>query len=263
MALSFKSTSESLCASIPCSKHCENVPSHAQPFFYARIAALPTAAQCLMLTRSAIAALLFASLAGAVCNAQTTAGIVGASPTSGYTLRSGDIVRLRIWREPDLSGDFPVDELGRVNLPLVGTYPVADETRESLHQKLVAAYRASVQNLSMDVIFLRRIPVIGAVRTPGLYPIDPTMTVADAVALAGGSMLSADRTSVALLRGGRVHEKNVNPAVTVSSLLMLPGDQLYVPPASGLFDRNPWMASTIIQSIVTITVAAITIAATK
>src|SRR5882762_9736702 len=106
-----------------------------------------------------------------------------------YTLRPGDIVRLRIWREPDLSGDFPVDEFGRVNLPLVGTYPVESETRESLEKKLNAAYRGSVQNLSMDVIIFRRIPVVGAVRTPGLYPVEATMTVADAIALAGGSTL--------------------------------------------------------------------------
>src|SRR5690349_18744064 len=89
-------------------------------------------------------------------DAQTTASSVSNGdgtplPAAAYTLRPGDIVRLRIWREPDLSGDFPVDEFGRVNLPLVGTYNVVNETRESLQAKLVAAYKASVQNLSMDV----------------------------------------------------------------------------------------------------------------
>jgi protein involved in polysaccharide export with SLBB domain len=178
-----------------------------------------------------------------------------------YTLRPGDIVRLRVWREPDLSGDFPVDELGRVNFPLVGTYPVTNETRESLHQKLVAAFRTSLQNLSMDVIFLRRIPVVGAVRTPGLYPVEPTMTVADAVALAGGSILDAEQTSIDLLRSGKVIQKNVDPALPVSELATNPGDQLYIPPRSGYFDRNPWALSTIIQSAVYVAVAIITISA--
>ena len=183
-----------------------------------------------------------------------------ATHSRGYVLRPGDIVRLRIWREPDLSGDFPVDELGRVNLPLVGTYPVQNETMESLHQKLVAAYKTSVQNLSMDVIFLRRVPVVGAVRTPGLYPIEPTMTVADAVAMAGGSILDADHTRIALMRGGRVLEESVDPSRPVSDLLTRPGDQLYVPPASGFFARNPWFAGTLIQAAVTIAVAIVTIA---
>jgi protein involved in polysaccharide export with SLBB domain len=211
------------------------------------------------LIQLAIATLCFAAGTPSFSIAQSSPdGGLGA-PGAGYTLRPGDIVRLRIWREPDLSGDFPVDEMGRVNLPLVGTYPVANETRESLHQKLVSAYRTSVQNLSMDVIFLRRIPVVGAVRTPGLYPIEPTMTVADALALAGGSTLDADQTSITLMRGGRVQEKDINPARSVSELLTLPGDQLYVPPSSGFFTRNPWVAGTIIQAIVTIGVAIVTI----
>jgi protein involved in polysaccharide export with SLBB domain len=191
--------------------------------------------------------------------AQTAASNSPALAPHPYTLRAGDIVRLRIWREPDLSGDFPVDEFGRVNLPLVGTYRVANETRESLHEKLVAAFRASVQNLSMDVIFLRRIPVTGAVRTPGLYPVDPTMTVADAVALAGGSTREAERTTIALMRSGKVIRKELDPATPVSLLETNPGDQLYVPPATGYFERNPWALTTIVQSAVTLAVAILTI----
>lgn len=185
------------------------------------------------------------------------------STVARYILRPGDIVRLRIWREPDLSGDFPVDEFGRVNLPLVGTYPVADETRESLEKKLVAAYSGSVQNLSMDVIFFRRIPVVGAVRTPGLYPVEPTMTVADAIALAGGSVLDADRTTITLMRSGKVIQKNVDPALPVSQLVTKPGDQLYIPPLSAFFDRNPWAIGMIIQSALTVALAIVTIYATR
>jgi polysaccharide export outer membrane protein len=195
--------------------------------------------------------------------AQAGAGIQETVTTSGeptrYTLRPGDIVRLRIWREPDLSGDFPVDEFGRVNLPLVGTYPVASETHESLEKKLNAAYRGSVQNLSMDVIIFRRIPVVGAVRTPGLYPVEATMTVADAVALAGGSTLDADRTTITLMRSGKIIQKNVDPAMAVSQLAMNRGDQIYIPPQTGFFDRNPWALGTIVQSSVAITIAIITL----
>ena len=152
-----------------------------------------------------------------------------------------------------------MDEFGRVNLPLVGTYPVASETRESLEKKLVVAYRGSVQNLSMDVIFFRRIPVVGAVRTPGLYPVEATMTVADAIALAGGSILDADRTKIMLMRSGKIIQKNVDPAMPVSQLVTNPGDQLYIPPLTGYFDRNPWVVGTIVQSAVTITIAIITL----
>jgi len=83
------------------------------------------------------------------------------------------------------------------------------------------------------------------------------MTVGDAIALAGGSTLDADRTTVTLMRNGRAHIKNVELAALVNTLVTQPGDQLYVPPASGFFSRNPWVAATIIQSIVTIGAAII------
>ena len=46
------------------------------------------------------------------------------SDTSGGTLKPGDVVRLKIWREPDLSGDFVVDEHGGVVVPKLGRVPV-------------------------------------------------------------------------------------------------------------------------------------------
>ena len=181
---------------------------------------------------------------------RSTASIV--QPAS-YTLRPGDVIRLRIWREPDLSGDFPVDEYGRVNLPLVGTYPVAGESRQSLQEKLVAAYRTSIQNLSMDVIFIRRVPVVGAVRTPGLYPIDATMTVSDALAAAGGFVADVRQFRVQLLRSGAVVIDNVDPAVLVSQLPIARGDQLYVPPQrEEFFTRNPWVIGTALQTVLAV-----------
>jgi protein involved in polysaccharide export with SLBB domain len=182
-----------------------------------------------------------------------------ASALPTYTLRPGDVIRLRIWREPDLSGDFPIDEYGRVNLPLIGTYPVTRETRESLHQKLVSAFGKSVENLSMDVIFIRRVPVIGAVRTPGLYPIDPTMTVGDAVALAGGSTVEANKSKILLMRSGKTVIGDVDPALLVSQLPIQRGDQLYIPPQDGFFTRNPWVIGTAIQSFVALAAAIVTV----
>jgi polysaccharide export outer membrane protein len=185
--------------------------------------------------------------------------VVSATRAPSYSLRPGDAIRLRIWREPDLSGEFPVDEYGRVNFPLIGTYPVADETRESLHQKLVGAFAKSVENLSMDVIFIRRVPVVGAVRSPGLFAIDPTMTVGDAVALAGGATVDLTRAKILLMRSGKAVISDVDPALLVSSLPIERGDQLYIPPQDGFFVRNPWVIGTVIQSLVTLTAAILTI----
>jgi polysaccharide export outer membrane protein len=182
-----------------------------------------------------------------------------ASPTRAYTLRPGDVIKLRIWREPDLSGEFPVDEFGRVNFPLVGAFSVENESRESLLKKLVTAYTKSVENLSMDVVFIRRVPVVGGVRTPGLYPVDPTMTVGDAIALAGGPTVQASHATIFLMRSGREIMKDVDPALLVSQLPMARGDQLYIPPDDGFFQRNPWVIGTVVQSVVALTAAILTV----
>ena len=48
-----------------------------------------------------------------------------AATSEKFSIEAGDVVRVRIWREPGLDGDFQVDEQGRLTLPLLGTRAVA------------------------------------------------------------------------------------------------------------------------------------------
>ncbi|HEY0305297.1 MAG TPA: polysaccharide biosynthesis/export family protein, partial [Longimicrobiales bacterium] len=54
--------------------------------------------------------------------------------------RPGDVVRLRVWREPDLTGDFVVEETGLVVLPRLGPVDATAETAESLRKRVSAAF---------------------------------------------------------------------------------------------------------------------------
>ena len=72
--------------------------------------------------------------------------------------------------------------------------------------KVVQAYRVYLVNPSIDIVVLRRVNILGAVRNPGLYPVDATMTIADVLAVAGGTTPVGDADQVELVRGGeRVH----------------------------------------------------------
>lgn len=176
-------------------------------------------------------------------------------PASGAgALRPGDIVRLEIWREPTLSGKFQVDQTGTVVLPKIGAVEVAGVAPRALEEQIIRSFRRYLRNPSITVTFLRRVNVLGAVRAPGLYPVDPTMTIADVLALAGGTLPYGDPDEVRLLRDGQVLQTDITQRTRVDELPIRSGDQLYVPERSW-FSRNTGIVATAISSTVSLVIA--------
>ena len=157
---------------------------------------------------------------------------------SALALRPGDVIRLRIWREPDLSGDFPVDESGTVVLPKLGPRRVISEHPDSLKTWVVRSYAQVLKNPSIEVLLIRRIQVLGAVKNPGLYPVEPTMTVADAIALAGGITPQGKSNQVELRRQGEKVPGQLAGRLLIGDSPIRSGDQIYVPERSWI-SRNP------------------------
>ena len=117
--------------------------------------------------------------------------------------RPGDKVRLRIYREPDLSGEFTVPEDGSVDFPKIGPVPVDRISTDSLRALLIAEYSHSLRDPAIEVTVLRRVNVTGAVRNPGFYYADPTVTVKGALALAGGVTPEGNKNKLELQRGNQ------------------------------------------------------------
>lgn len=153
------------------------------------------------------------------------------------TVRPGDVVRLRIWQEPDLSGDFAVHENGGVVLPKLGPVEAAGLTDQALRERVVAGFGEYLAHNSIDVVVLRRIQVLGAVRNPGLYPVDGTMSIADVLAVAGGTAGDGRPDRVQLLRDGRRMDVRLSGSQRVADTPIRSGDQLFVP-QRGWADRN-------------------------
>lgn len=174
--------------------------------------------------------------------------------TASVSLHPGDIIRLRIWREPDLSGDFAVDEMGIVTFPKLGPMRVVRESSESLKSRLVAGYQEFLRNPSVDVILLKRVNVLGAVRNPGLYPVDPTMTIADAVALAGGATPDGNRRRIELLRGGAQLDVRLTDQTRIADLPLRSGDQIFVPERSWIA-RNPGVVAASLSAATSLIIA--------
>jgi protein involved in polysaccharide export with SLBB domain len=169
-------------------------------------------------------------------------GILGAQPPGSSRpvpdepsfLRPGDAVRVRIWREPDLSGDFEINESGTVVLPRIGPVLVTGISSDSVRAQLFERFRVLLSHNSIEIALLRRVQILGAVRNPGLYPLDPTMTIGDAVAVAGGATTAGSQKQVQLVRRGERLARKLSYHTRVSDSPIRSGDQIFVPERSWL-----------------------------
>jgi len=143
-------------------------------------------------------------------------------------LLPGDAVRVQVWREADLSGTFTVDDRGVITLPLLGEREVEGLNPATLRDRLLSDYTTYLQNPSIEVTILRRINILGEVRNPGLYPVDATVSMADALALAGGVTSSGDLNKIELVRDNEVVAKGVNQASMIGASDIRSGDQIVV-----------------------------------
>jgi polysaccharide export outer membrane protein len=186
--------------------------------------------------------------------AQTSPPAAAPTAVPSGVLLPGDLVRLRIWREPDLSGDFQVDEQGVVVLPKIGALSIRDMPAASLKARLIEQYSTYLRDPAIDVIVLRRVNVLGAVKNPGLYPVDATMTVADVFALAGGVAPEGNPDKGELIRSGARLDVKLTRGTKIGDTPLQSGDQLYVPQRSWI-SRNPGVVAGTLTAVAGIVVS--------
>lgn len=202
------------------------------------------------------------ALAAACASAQRAGQEPAVKASEDDTLRPGDVVRLRIWREPDLSGEYTIDYDGVVVLPKLGPLAATQEPPAELERRIVEMYGRYLRNPSIEVSFLRRVNIQGAVMRPGLYPLDPTMTVGDALALAGGATPQGKPSEVQLLRGGERVTIAFDQSTRIGDLPIRSGDQLFVPERSW-FVRNQGLVSAFLGTATTIMITVFTYVVNK
>lgn len=168
-------------------------------------------------------------------------------------LRAGDVIRLWIWREQDMSGDFQVPESGVVVLPRIGPWTVTGKASGDLKTELVNEYGKYLRHPAIEITFLRRVNVLGAVNAPGVYTVDPTMTVAHALALAGGTRPDGKTNEVQLFRDGAKLVAKIPQRTRIADLPIQSGDQLYVPERSWL-SRNTGLVAALVPTLIGVAV---------
>jgi polysaccharide biosynthesis/export protein len=156
-----------------------------------------------------------------------------------FVIGAEDILKISVWREPDLSGAVGVRPDGMISRPLIGDLQAAGLTPERLARQLHDAYAEKIRNpeITIEVIQVnsRHYSIAGEVIRAGMFPLVVPLSVFDALNLAGGFKEFAKRSNVAILHADgtmshfnwekyskgdkKEHDKNI---------MLAPGDTIIV-----------------------------------
>ena len=156
---------------------------------------------------------------------------IGAAPPQdpGYKLGPGDHLRINVFNQKDLTGEYLVDGTGLLAFPLIGSVQAggltAHELERAITNKLKPDYLRD-PNVNVVVLTYRPFYIVGEVKTPGSYPYVSGMTVINAIALAGGFTYRAKESSFYLTRADKDGRKNRMDATPDTSVQ--PGDVITV-----------------------------------
>lgn len=188
-----------------------------------------------MMMRCVVVAL--ALLASLLTACDGTRGLIGEVPARAamaqsdtYLLSPGDKLKVTVFNEPDLTGEFQVDQSGNISFPLIGSIAAAGLSATEFQNQLLKRLRNGyVRNarVSIEIASYRPFNVFGEVRNAGQYPYRPGLTVQDAIAMAGGFTYRANSRTAYIRRGTANTEMTVQldgPRVPI-----LPGDEVRVP----------------------------------
>ena len=148
---------------------------------------------------------------------------------ASYKLGPGDRLRLITFGEKDLTGEFVVNEIGQVSLPLIGEIRANGLTLEQFSREVTSGLAAGYlkkPRVSIEVLNYRPFYILGEISKPGEYPFINGLTVTNAVATAGGFTYRANIHRV-FVRGQRETREHVIPLTETT--LVHPGDTIRIP----------------------------------
>jgi polysaccharide export outer membrane protein len=159
---------------------------------------------------------------------------------SQFVLGTADVIKINVWKNPDLSQTVTIGPDGFISLPLLGDVQVAGMTANQLAQDLKSRLSSYVVNAQVSVgiveIRSRQVYVTGEVGKPGGYPLIVPISALQLIAQAGGLNTFANRKDIVILRSSGGHLErlkfNYNSAVRgdpKQNISLQAGDTVIVP----------------------------------
>jgi polysaccharide export outer membrane protein len=146
-----------------------------------------------------------------------------------YILGPNDKVKISVYGEAGLTGEYVISADGKISLPLVGNVNASGKSVKQFQDELVVAYRDGGYlrdpKITAEVVSARPFFILGEVKIPGQYPCLNGMTVMNAVATAGGFTYRAENDTVYIRHPGETQEHKEKLTETTP---VFPGDTIRI-----------------------------------
>lgn len=157
-------------------------------------------------------------------------------------LRAGDVLKIVVFRDKELSGEYPIDARGFVQIPGLGVIQVAglDPTEVSDRLKLALVERGFARP-EISVQPLIRVSVLGEIRSPNVYPVDPGTSLLQLLTVAGGPTDRARLRDTRVIRDGQAFKVDMESALQGSAagrIVLYSNDVIVVGRKRGLTTDN-------------------------
>ncbi len=128
------------------------------------------------------------------------------APAQEYVVGEGDLLRINVWKEPEISQSVTVRPDGNISLPLINEFRAAGlsprEIQELVTDKLKSVLTNPQVTVTVAEVRSKMVYVTGEVGKPGAYSIIAPMNVLQLIARAGGLTQFANRKEIYILRPG-------------------------------------------------------------
>ena len=152
-----------------------------------------------------------------------------AAATAVPRIQGGEKIRITVYNEPTLTGDYDIDPNGVVSLPLAGSVQAVGLTQPQLEQELAKKFKTEYlrnPKVTVTILQFRPIYLVGEISKPGEFPYKPGFNILTAMALAGGGTYRANRDYVLIQHNGETDMKEYPQS---AATMILPGDLIRIP----------------------------------
>lgn len=144
----------------------------------------------------------------------STVAATGSAPLAqSYILGAGDRMRITVFGEDRLSGEYTVNNVGQISYPLIGNIDATGKTladvQAAIHDRLANGY-VKDPRVTAEFVNFRPYFVLGEVGRPGQFPYADGLTLRQAIAAAGGFTYRAKRSRVYITSPGGTTEEQID-----------------------------------------------------